>query len=77
MAFFPLFIDPVRHQGIVTFAFMAVTVAALTFLYGLVAVLLTHHLAERMRANPRVANLLERLAGVFLLGFAVKLAAIR
>ncbi len=77
MAFFPLFIDPVRHQGLVTFAFMAVTVAALTFLYGLAAVLLTHHLAERMRANPRVANLLERLAGVFLLGFAVKLAAIR
>lgn len=37
------------------FAFMAVTVAALTFLYGLIAVLLTHHLAERMRANPRVS----------------------
>ena len=29
MAFFPLFVDPARHQGLVTFAVMAVTVAAL------------------------------------------------
>ncbi len=33
MAFFPLFVDPVRHQGFVTFGFMAVTIAVLTFLY--------------------------------------------
>ncbi|CAM4105320.1 Leucine efflux protein [Pseudomonas reidholzensis] len=77
MAFFPLFVDPVHHQGMITFAFMAVTVAALTLLYGLVAVLLTHHLAERMRASPKMANLLERLAGACLVGFGIKLAAMR
>lgn len=77
MAFLPLFVDPVKHQGLVTFAFMAATVAVVTFLYGLVAVLLTHRLAERMRANPRVANLLEWLAGACLLGFGIKLAAMR
>lgn len=77
MAFFPLFIDPVKHQGMLTFGFMAVTVAALTLLYGLVAVLLTHHLAVRMRASPRVSNLLERLAGACLVGFGIKLAAMR
>jgi leucine efflux protein len=49
-------------------------VAALTFLYGLGATLLTHHLAARMRANPRIAQGLEKLAGVFLIGFGVKLA---
>jgi threonine/homoserine/homoserine lactone efflux protein len=77
MAFFPLFVDPVKHQGIVTFAFMAATVAVVTFLYGLIAVLLTHKLAQRMRANPRIAILLERLAGVCLVGFGIKLAAMR
>ncbi|MDH0289908.1 LysE family transporter [Pseudomonas sp. GD04087] len=77
MAFLPLFVDPVKHQGLVTFAFMAATVAVVTFLYGLIAVLLTHRLAERMRANPRVTNLLERLAGACLLGFGIKLAAMR
>ena len=74
MAFFPLFVDPARHQGMLTFGVMAATIALLTFLYGLVVVLLTHHLAERMRANPTIARVLEKLAGVFLIGFGVKLA---
>ena len=74
MAFFPLFVDPARHQGMLTFGVMAATVAALTFLYGLIAVLLTHHLAERMRANPRIGRALEKIAGVFLIGFGIKLA---
>ena len=73
MAFFPLFIDPHRHQGLITFGFMAVTIMALTFLYGLLIVLLTHFLAERMRANPRIARVLEKLAGLCLVGFGVKL----
>jgi threonine/homoserine/homoserine lactone efflux protein len=77
MAFFPLFVDPVRHQGLFTFGMMAATIASLTFLYGLVVVLLTHFLAERIRASPRVTLALNRLAGVFLLGFGVKLALAR
>ncbi|HAJ14605.1 MAG: LysE family transporter [Hydrogenophaga sp.] len=74
MAFFPLFVDPQKHQGLITFGAMAATIAFLTFLYGLTAVLLTHFLAERMRANPRIGQALERLAGVFLIGFGIKLA---
>ena len=77
MAFFPLFVDPARHQGFRTFAVMAATIATLTFLYGLAATLLTHFLAERLRANPRIAAGLEKLAGVFLIGFGIKLAASR
>ncbi|VWX59368.1 Lysine transporter LysE [Burkholderiales bacterium 8X] len=77
MAFFPLFVDPARHQGFATFAFMAATIAALTFAYGLLATLLTYFLAERMRANPRVRSTLEKLAGIFLIGFGVKLAVSR
>lgn len=74
MAFFPLFVDPVAHQGLVTFGVMAATIAALTFVYCLSVVLLTHFLAERLRANPLIARTLEKLAGVFLIGFGVKLA---
>ncbi|MGJ7550126.1 LysE family transporter [Pseudomonas alloputida] len=77
MAFFPLFVDPVKHQGLVTFGFLAATVAVVTFLYGLIAVVLTHLLAERMRANPRIANMFERVAGACLVGFGIKLAAMR
>lgn len=74
MAFFPLFVDPATHRGLVTFGAMAATIAALTFLYGLIVTLLTHHMAERLRANPRVSGGLEKLAGVFLIGFGIKLA---
>ena len=74
MAFFPLFVDPQRHQGVLTFGVMAATIAALTFAYGLVAVLLTHFLAARLRANPVIGRTMEKLAGLFLLGFGVKLA---
>ena len=77
MAFFPLFVDPARHRGLVTFGVMAATIAALTFLYGLVVVLLTHHLAERLRASPSISGALQKLAGVFLIGFGVKLALSR
>ena len=74
MAFFPLFVDPQHHQGLLSFGAMALTIAALTFAYGLAVTLLTHFLSERMRANPRVSQWLERLAGSFLIGFGVKLA---
>ncbi|MBX3585340.1 MAG: LysE family transporter [Ramlibacter sp.] len=77
MAFFPLFVDPARHQGLVTFGVMAATIAALTFAYGLIVVLLTYHLAERLRANPVITRVLEKVAGVFLIGFGVKLAISR
>ena len=74
MAFFPLFVDPARHQGLLTFGAMAATIAVLTFAYGLAVVLLTHFLAERLRASPLIGRLLEKTAGVFLIGFGVKLA---
>lgn len=77
MAFFPLFVDPVRQQGLTTYAFMAATIAVLTFVYGLIAVLLTHFLAERVRANPLVSRILEKVAGLFLIGFGIKLVVSR
>jgi leucine efflux protein len=74
MAFFPLFVDPARHQRWATFGAMAATIAALTFLYGLIVVVLTHQLAERLRANPLIGRVLEKIAGTLLVGFGIKLA---
>lgn len=74
MAFFPLFVDPARHQGMLTFGVMAATVALLSIAYCLTVALMTHFLAERMRASPVASRLLNKLAGLFLIGFGVKLA---
>ena len=74
MAFFPLFVDPARHQGLVTFAVMALTIAVLTLLYCVIVISITHFAADRMRASPRIGAWLNRIAGFMLLGFGLKLA---
>src|SRR3990167_645309 len=74
LAFFPLFVNPAQHQGLKTFMVMALTIAVLTFLYGLVAVLLTHTLAEHLRASPRISATLKKAAGLVLISFGIKLA---
>ncbi|TAG27254.1 MAG: LysE family translocator [Burkholderiales bacterium] len=74
MAFFPLFVDPAKHQGFITFAVMAATIAFLTFLYCFSVTLITHFAAERMRSNPRVTSWLNKIAGTMLVAFGVKLA---
>ena len=77
MAFFPLFVEPSKHQGLLTFAFMAATVAAITLMYCALAVGLAFRLAERLRASPLLLRWLNRLAGMLLLGFGIKLVLSR
>jgi len=74
MAFFPLFVTPAIHQGLLTFGVMAATIAALTLAYGSVAVLLAYVLASRVRAKPIIGLLLNKVAGLMLIGFGLKLA---
>lgn len=74
MAFFPLFVDPARHQGLLTFGVMALTIAALTFLYCVIVIAITHFAADRMRASPRTGVWLNRVAGTLLVGFGLRLA---
>ncbi len=73
MAFFPLFIDPVRHRGLVTFAAMALTIAVITAGYCLTLCAFANALTARVRAHRRLAQALERLAGVALLAFGIRL----
>jgi leucine efflux protein len=74
MAFLPLFIDPVQHLGLITFGFMSLTIVLLNALYCTIVVLLTYCFAERLRANKRVSGALQKLAGMVLIGFGIKVA---
>jgi leucine efflux protein len=73
MAFFPLFIDPVTHQGLPSFAAMALTIAAITAVYGLALCAFANAVAEKVKAHRSVTRWLERAAGVFLIGFGIRL----
>lgn len=73
MAFFPLFIDPRRHQGVVTFAVMALTIATITAVYCLVLCAFANAASARVKRHQRLARALEKVAGVFLIGFGIRL----
>ena len=74
MAFFPLFVDPARHQGLLTFGVMALTIALLTLLYCVTLMCIVRFAADRVRASPRLTVWLNRIAGTLLVGFGAKLA---
>ena len=73
MAFFPLFIDPALHQGLKTFVAMALTIAVISTAYALSLCALADAVTAKVRAHRRLALALQRVAGVALIGFGVKL----
>jgi leucine efflux protein len=73
MAFFPLFIDPATHRGLPTFAAMALTIAVITAVYCLTLCAFANAVAAKVKANRTAARWLERAAGVFLIGFGIRL----
>ena len=73
MAFFPLFIDPATHQGNSTFIAMALIISSCTLLYGSLLVLIGNAAAVRLKSDRRIASLASKAAGLFLVGFGIKL----
>lgn len=73
MAFFPLFIDPATHRGAVTFAAMAATIATITAVYCLSLCAFAQVVGEKVKAHRRLSRWLERIAGIFLIGFSIRL----
>jgi len=74
MAFFPLFIDPATHRGASTFAAMALTIAVITALYCLVLCAFAQAVSHKVRTHKRLALALQRVAGLFLVAFGLRLA---
>lgn len=73
MAFFPLFIDREHHQGALTFAAMAATIALITAAYAMTLRAFARAISTRIRSQSRIARGLERLVGLFLVDFGIRL----
>jgi threonine/homoserine/homoserine lactone efflux protein len=73
MAFFPLFIDPATHRGSLTFITMGAVISCCTLFYGSLLVLVGNAAAKRLARNRRIASFASRAAGIFLIGFGIKL----
>ena len=61
-------------QGLITFAVMAATIAALTLAYGVVIVVSAHLLAKRANAHRVVGFMLNKITGLLLITFGLKMA---
>lgn len=73
MAFFPLFIDPATHQGLITFGTMALTIALITAAYCLTLCAFAGAIAAKVKAHQRLSRWLSRIAGLFLIGFGLRM----
>lgn len=73
MAFFPLFIDPATQRGSLTFLTMGAVICSCTLLYGSLLVVVGNAAAKRLARNRTIASLASRAAGIFLIGFGIKL----
>ena len=73
MAFFPLFIDPAPHRGLPTYAAMALTIAVITAVWCLTLCAFAERIAAKVRAHRRAGLVLQRLAGVCMIGFGLRL----
>ncbi|MEN5207187.1 leucine efflux protein LeuE [Stenotrophomonas terrae] len=73
MAFFPLFIDPVRQRGALTLATMAVLIAILSVGWCSVLIFGGQFIARRLAGYPRVGVWLRRGVGVCLVVFGLRL----
>lgn len=73
MAFFPLFIDPATEQGASTFIVMGAVICTCTLFYGSLLVLAGNAAARRLARHRKIATLASRAAGIFLIGFGIRL----
>lgn len=73
MAFFPLFLDPVTQRGSLTFMTMGLVISTCSLFYGSLLVVVGNMAAKCLAHNRQIATLASRAAGVFLIGFGIKL----
>ena len=73
MAFFPMFIDPKQHQGWVTFGAMALTIAAISTAYCVTLISIAHVIKSKVSANTHIGRWVQKVAGVCMIGFGLKL----
>lgn len=74
VAFFPLFIDPARQRGALTFLAMDGVILLISLVFSALFIAAGHWGARRLATRPQLGAWLRRGAGVCLLGFAARLA---
>ena len=73
LAFFPQFIDASYAYGMLSFLILGLTFATTGFIWCLFLSLLAARFSTRLRENPSIETMLNRISGVVFVGLGIKL----
>lgn len=73
LAFFPQFINPNYANSMVSFIILGLTFAATGFIWCLCLALLASKFSEKLRENPAIESILNKISGVVFIGLGIKL----
>ncbi|WP_019673676.1 LysE family translocator [Psychrobacter lutiphocae] len=73
LAFFPQFIDTGYSNSTLSFLVLGLTFAATSLIWCLMLVLLASVFSQKLRENPTIESLLNKVSGVVFIGLGIKL----
>lgn len=73
LAFFPQFIDPSYANSMLSFLVLGLSSAATGFIWCSCLALLASKFSEKLRKNPAIEVILNRISGVIFIGMGIKL----
>lgn len=73
LAFFPQFIDPSYAHSTLSFLVLGLTFAVTGLVWCLCLALLASRFSQRLRANPAIETILNKISGVVFIGLGIKL----
>jgi len=73
LAFFPQFIDASYAYGMLSFLMLGLTFATTGFIWCLCLALLASKFSKKLRENPKVESMMNKISGVVFMGLGIKL----
>ncbi|WP_201592304.1 LysE family translocator [Psychrobacter fozii] len=73
LAFFPQFIDSSYAYGMLSFLMLGLTFAVTGFIWCLCLALLASKFSKKLRENPKIESMMNKISGVVFMGLGIKL----
>ncbi|WP_201572371.1 LysE family translocator [Psychrobacter nivimaris] len=73
LAFFPQFIDASYAYGMLSFLMLGLTFATTGFIWCLCLAMLASKFSKKLRENPKIESMMNKISGVVFMGLGIKL----
>lgn len=73
LAFFPQFIDASYDYGMLSFLMLGLTFATTGFIWCLCLAILASKFSKKLRENPKLESMMNKISGVVFMGLGIKL----